>query len=490
MLPFSKTVRSGSMFVSIFVSIFTSPFTLASQVQSFSHGDWQVTCDNTHTCRTVGYHNPEQQHKLDEYAPVSVILERAAGADAQLTAKVKFGQIVMDSTDNRDKSTETITLSINDNYQSQLGPELPAYEEMDLSFSGEHELSKEQVSQLLNALTMKGQASIKFIDSAGKVWRLSTKGSTAVLLKMDDYQGLVNTPFAIVKKGVRSNNLVQPKQAPVISVPAQPIPVTTAADLALATDADFILRMRAALDNACDNVPAEDEPLKLEVTRLTSNKLVVSTMCWFAAYNYGEAVWLVDDNFETEPVLVTDSAVNYANGVIDEFMRGRGVGDCVSARRYIWNGSEFVLADSYSTGACREIAAGGAWYIPTTVSTVIVGDDPAAGFDCLSEQAYSTEGMTKCGLRELANVEWKLTEVIKSISALEHVASNSELNTAYSQAQASWLTYRNDVCKAEMLTYVEGSMAMPVLVGCKIELTQKRLRELQLTKESLIFRDF
>ena len=213
-------------------------------------------------------------------------------------------------------------------------------------------------------------------------------------------------------------------------------------------------------------------------------------MCWFAAYNYGEAVWLVDDNFETEPVLVTDSAVNYANGVIDEFMRGRGVGDCVSARRYIWNGSEFVLADSYSTGACREIAAGGAWYIPTTVSTVIVGDDPAAGFDCLSEQAHSTEGMTKCGLRELANVEWKLTEVIKSISALEHVASNSELNTAYSQAQASWLTYRNDVCKAEMLTYVEGSMAMPVLVGCKIELTQKRLRELQLTKESLIFRDF
>ncbi|MCL1130954.1 DUF1176 domain-containing protein [Shewanella sairae] len=478
------------MFVSIFVSMFTSPFTLALQVQSFSHGDWQVTCDNTHACRTVGYHNPEQQHKLDEYAPVSVILERAAGADAQLTGKVKFGQIAMDSTDNREKSTETITLSINDNYQSQLGPELPVYEEMELSFSGEHELSKEQVSQLLNALTMKGQASIKFIDSAGKVWRLSTKGSTAVLLKMDDYQGLVNTPFAIVKKGVRSNNLVQPKQAPVISVPAQPIPVTTAADLALATDTDFILRMRSALDNACDNVPAADEPLKLEVARLTSNKLVVSTMCWFAAYNYGEAVWLVDDNFETGPVLVTDSAVNYANGVIDEFMRGRGVGDCVSGRRYIWNGSEFVLADSYSTGACREIAAGGAWYIPTTVSTVIVGDDPAAGIDCLSEQAYSTEGMTKCGQRELANVEWKLTEVIKSISALEHVASNSELSTAYRQAQTSWLTYRNDVCKAEMLTYVEGSMAMPVLVGCKLELTQKRLKELQLTKESLTFRDF
>ncbi|GIU32921.1 DUF1176 domain-containing protein [Shewanella sp. MBTL60-007] len=471
-------------------SLFISLSVAAEQVQSFAHGDWQVVCDNTHTCRAVGYHSQELQHKQGEYAPVSVILERAAGADVELTAKVKFGQIVMDGAANSQTEADPITLSINDSYQSQLSPELPAYQHMELSFSGEYELSKEQVSQLLNALTMKGQASIKFISSAGKVWRLSTKGSTAVLLKMDDFQGLVNTPFAIVKKGHTSKGIVQPKQAPVISIPTQPIPVTTAADLGLATDADFIHRMRTALDNACDNVPAEDEPLKLEVARLTSNKLVVSTMCWFAAYNYGEAVWLVDDNFETEPVLVTDSAVNYANGVIDEFMRGRGVGDCVSGRRYFWNGSEFVLADSYSTGACREIAAGGAWYLPTTVSTVIVGDDPAAGIDCLSEQAYSTEGMVKCAQRSLASVDLKMSEVIDSINALERVASNDELTAALDQAQASWLTYRNDVCKAEMLTYVEGSMALPVLVGCKLDLSEKRLRELQSTKESLIFRDF
>ncbi|GIU10061.1 MULTISPECIES: DUF1176 domain-containing protein [unclassified Shewanella] len=470
-------------------SLFISLSVVAEQVQSFAHGDWQVVCDNTHTCRAVGYHNQELQHKQGEYAPVSVILERAAGADAELTAKVKFGQIVMDGADNSQTEADPITLSINDSYPSLLSPELPAYQQMDLNFSGEHELTKSQLGQLLNALTMKGQASIKFINSAGKVWQLSATGSTAVLLKMDDFQGLVNTPFAIVKKGPRTTTIVQPKQAPVISIPKQ-LPATTEADRSLASHPDFITKMQAAINQSCDIAPAEDGKLALNVSRLSEHQLVVTATCWFAAYNYGDAVWLVDDNPKIEPKFITDSATNYSDGTIYEFMRGRGVGDCVSERRYIWNGSEFILADSYSTGACREIAAGGAWYLPTTVSTVVVGDDPAAGFDCLSEQAYSTEGMTKCGLRELASVDLKVAEVIKSINALELVASDSELTAAFSQAEASWLTYRNDVCKAEMLTYVEGSMAMPVLIGCKIELSKKRLRELQLTKESLIFRDF
>ncbi|MBL4913377.1 DUF1176 domain-containing protein [Shewanella schlegeliana] len=471
------------------LSFFISASSVADEVQSFSHGDWQVVCDNTHTCRAVGYQNLDYQQQDDAPSPVSVIFQRAAGENAEIKGKVKFGSISYDN-DNSQTQNDTITLSINDDYQSLLGAELPAYKEMGMSFSGERELTKEQVNQLLTALTMKGRVSIKFNSPAGEEWHLSTTGSTAVLLKMDDYQGLVDTPFAIVKKGPRTTHIVQPKQAPVVSIPEQPIPVTTAADRALASNPDFILRMRKALNLACDIVPAEDGSLDLDVARITTSKLVVSTMCWYAAYNFGSAVWLVDDNTEIEPLLVTDSAVSYANGRIDEYMKGRGVGDCISARRYIWNGSEFVLADSYSTGACREIAPGGAWYLPTTVSTVIVGEDPAAGIDCQSEQAYTTDGMVKCAQRELASIDLKISEVIDSINALERVAKNNDLTAALHQAQASWLTYRNDVCKAVRLSYLEGSMGLPVMIGCKLDLSEKRLRELELTLESLIFRDF
>ncbi|WP_219822413.1 DUF1176 domain-containing protein [Vibrio hyugaensis] len=459
-----------------------------SEVQSYFHGDWEVTCDNTHTCRAVGYHNPEQRNTAGEYSPVSVIFTRAAGENAKVKGRVKFGALSFDGAGN-----DTITLSINDTYQSVLLPELPSYEQKGIRFSGDRQLTDNQVSELLKALTMKGRVSIKFDSNTGDEWYLSTKGSTAVLLKMDDYQGLVETPFAIVKKGQVSKGIVQPKQVPVISIPDQPIPVTTAADLALVTDADFNQRIRTALNNACDNVPAEDQPLELEVARLTSNKLVVSTMCWSAAYNYGQAVWLVDDDAEIEPVLVTDSAVSYANGVIDEFMRGRGVGDCLSARRYIWNGSEFVLADSYTTGACREIAPGGAWYIPTTVSTVINGIDPAAGIDCESEQAYSTQGMVKCAQRELAGLEWQMSEQLAEIEQFSHADYNANADksqkaaTAITQAQRAWRVYRNDECKVRQLIEAEGSMSLPIFVGCQLELTKQRLQQLLSNKQILMY---
>ncbi|ABV88141.1 DUF1176 domain-containing protein [Shewanella pealeana] len=475
------------------LSFFISTSGFALEGLSFSHGDWQVVCDNTNTCRAVGYHSYIQEPQDNNSAPVSVILQRQAGANAQIQGKVKFAEGSYDI-DGREGGNEIFKLVINDSYMSHLGPEMPAYEEQGMRFSGERELSQDQISQLLNALTMKGRVSIKFTNSTGNEWHLSTSGSTAVLLKMDDFQGLVDTPFGIVKKGQSIGNIVQPKQAPVISIPltsasVQQGSLTTDKDRRLATDPEFKLRMKNAI-NQCDFVPSDSDDLKLEVSRLTKTQLVVTAPCWSAAYNYGDGVWLVDDNPAIEPKFITDSSTNYANGIIDEFMKGRGIADCVSAKRLIWNGSDFILADDYSTGDCREIAMGGAWYLPTQVSTVILGDDPAAGIDCQSEQAYNTEGMTKCGQLELANVEWKLTEVIKSISALEHVANNSELSTAYGQAQSSWLSYRNDACRAEMLTYEQGSMAIPVLIGCKLDLTEKRLKELQLTKESLSFRDY
>ncbi|WP_299803196.1 DUF1176 domain-containing protein [uncultured Shewanella sp.] len=471
-------------FCSLFISLFISLSVTAGQGLSFFHGDWQVVCDSTNTCRAVGYHNSEQQNKLGEYAPVSVIFERAAGANAQIKGKVKFGASSY-KVDSNQTPNEAIALTINDSYQSQLGAKMPAYEELGMSFSDERELTKEQVSHLLNALTMKGNVAIKFNSSAGEEWRLSTTGSTAVLLKMDDFQGLVNTPFAIVKKGPRTTNIVQPKQAPVISIP-EPLPVTTDADSALAKNSDFISRIQTAVNQSCDIAPAEDGKLDLNVARLSEHLLVVTAPCWSAAYNYGDGVWIVDDNPNIEPKFITDSATNYANGIIDEFMKGRGIADCVSARRLIWNGSDFILADDYSTGDCREIAMGGAWYLPTKVSTVILGNDPAAGIDCQSEQAYNTEGMVKCTQRSLASVELKIALLIDTIHQYLNATNNADLSRAIKTAQESWLSYRNDVCRVVRLTHADGSMSLPLMVGCKLELTEKRLKQLQMTKKSLI----
>lgn len=44
--------------------------------ESFSHKDWQVVCDNTHTCRMAGY---TEQTLDNNYFPISILLERKAG---------------------------------------------------------------------------------------------------------------------------------------------------------------------------------------------------------------------------------------------------------------------------------------------------------------------------------------------------------------------------------------------------------------------------
>ena len=48
---------------------------------SFEHGDWEVACDNTRTCRAAGY----QSDDSDESLPVSVLLTRAGGAGTAVT---------------------------------------------------------------------------------------------------------------------------------------------------------------------------------------------------------------------------------------------------------------------------------------------------------------------------------------------------------------------------------------------------------------------
>src|SRR5262252_361888 len=57
----------------------------AGESVRFEHKDWELSCDNTRTCRAAGY-----QH--DENAPaVSVLLTRSAGPGQAVTGKVALG---------------------------------------------------------------------------------------------------------------------------------------------------------------------------------------------------------------------------------------------------------------------------------------------------------------------------------------------------------------------------------------------------------------
>jgi hypothetical protein len=335
----------------------------------FYHHDWSVSCDNTRTCRADGYH-PESNYDGPE---VSVLFTRKAGPRTPIEGELALGGI-SEAANAPFKSSKKLTLTLRIN-----GRASGSIEVKEESRGGT--LPQPMTQALLAALS--GNGTIEFV-SGKHVWTLSGRGATAVLLKMDEFQGRIGTPSAVVRKGSRDEQTVLPPlEPPVVRkvrfAPAQP------------GDEKFIARHGAALlpvlraslgkDGRCDKLSDTETPdptkLELQATRLTGNTMVISAHCWLAAYNFGYGIWIVNDKPPFKPQFVNDEASSPpGNGEIVSGMKGRGIGDCFSSKAWTWNGKTFVLTDDTFTGACRYISGGGSWLLPTRVTKVIEANAP------------------------------------------------------------------------------------------------------------------
>lgn len=320
---------------------------------SFTHYDWELACDNTGTCRAAGYSGND----AGDYT-VSVLLARQAGPGQAVTGQVMIGQYgenpVVDSLPAKFK----LALRINGSAHGTL-----AFTKDSLTT----DLSASQVAALVAALAKNAEIEMRVGSHA---WRLSDSGATAVLLKMDDYQGRVGTPGALARKGSKPEAGV-PAAVAAPKIALAPIPK------AQPSDAQFVARhgkaLRAALQAAtkqedCGDLHEPAETPVLEAQRLSPTQMLVSTRCWLAAYNSGSGYWVVNDKPPFQPALATASGSDYSDGKIDEQHKGRGLGDCWSSRTLGWDGKRFQLIEESSTGMCRLIAPGGAWSLPTRVS--------------------------------------------------------------------------------------------------------------------------
>ncbi|MDH4110150.1 MAG: DUF1176 domain-containing protein [Gammaproteobacteria bacterium] len=321
---------------------------------SFFHRDWELACDNTRTCRAAGYQDDD-----DELA-VSVLLTRVAGPGVAVTGEVMLGNY----------------------FEIEAVDALPAEFEISLQIDGQAvgavpmsrdsllaDMSTAQVSALLDALTR--DSTIEWV-AGGTSWTLSDSGSTAVLLKMDEFQGRLDTPGALVRKGTRDESEVLPPVA---------VPVVSAADLAdpRAGDDQFIASGAIALQNAlrstledpydCPSLTEEGEP-EFQARRLTDSQMLVSVPCTLGAYNETIGYWVVADEDPYEPRLITTQGSNHDDGNIHASNKGRGLGDCWSLDRWTWDGERFVHSAASTTGMCRGIAPGGAWSLPTLTMNI------------------------------------------------------------------------------------------------------------------------
>lgn len=165
---------------------FTAPVASAAEFpqRPFEHKDREVACDNTRTCRAAGYASDKADNKA------SILLTRKAGPSQPVRTQLRLGETAP-------ALPSTVQTHIDGH----------ALGEVKIGNDAIGDLTAAQTASLLGALSTRAQ--LKW-DAKGKSWTISAEGANAVLLKMDEFQGRIGTPGALVRKGTRPEATVLP----------------------------------------------------------------------------------------------------------------------------------------------------------------------------------------------------------------------------------------------------------------------------------------
>jgi len=323
----------------------------------FSHGNWELACDNTRTCRAAGYHADSDELK------VSVLLTRAAGPGTPVEAVMAIGQYGDEPVIDALPEVVSMTLFIDGTPVEQLSLKKDALGAT---------LSEQAVNALVKAL---GKRSVIEWVHGKHRWRLSDRGAIAVLLKMDEFQGRIGTPGALLRKGTKNEQSVRlPLPVPTFLIPVLPTPKQGDDTFVKRYAADLLQALRQdkdAEETDCYFLQeATTESADFDTERLSPTQMLITTRCWLAAYNWGQGFWVVNDQPPFQPQLVTSSASHGDREELTESHKGRGLGDCRSVSTMSWNGKQFVPTQQSTTGMCKLMAPGGAWELPTLVTDV------------------------------------------------------------------------------------------------------------------------
>lgn len=313
-------------------------------------GAWTGTCDNIGTCVAFGAAE-------DVFFYVRII--RDAGASAP--PRVILVYVAPDDT----KDTKArLTLAL-----EGLAPGAPPAAPV-----GPYEGALDPQSHELRIELGAGAPSLAFInairnaDSLGYAVQdqkgaLSLKGLSATLRWIDAQQGRAGTPTALVAQGMTPIGQVPgPRQPPEVRAGRPDLvreiekPVLSAALLAKAKDLqDCEAEVVTAHENA-------------EAWQLGPNLVLVSVPCQNGAYNFSTALYFTKpDGSEPRAVplplppgddggmarnLVVNMSFDPKTLILNDFSKGRGIGDCGATRGWVWTGTAFALLEASRLDAC------------------------------------------------------------------------------------------------------------------------------------------
>jgi hypothetical protein len=327
----------------VFLVLAALAWPVAAGAQSFDGKDWQVVCDNTRTCRAAGYSAEGSD------APVSVLVSRRSGAGMPVVVELQLGTL-----DPRSVHPASVVMAVGGKPAGTIR----------IDRNNHADLAPPVASALLKALVGDGAATF----TAGRAtWRLSGDGAAGMLGKVDEIQGRVGRPSALVRKGSLSDaDVAYPMAVPRFEASRVPA-ATLQGDDALAT------RVVAAIPGSPDCPLLDDgaAQAKARLWHLDANRLLVTQPCRAAAAGTVQGYWLANLRPPYEARPLTLAADDFDGSTLRARATLAAAGDCGSVQAWTWNGYRFEPTWAATGGLCRGVKAGGAWELPSLVSDVV-----------------------------------------------------------------------------------------------------------------------
>lgn len=177
--------------------------------------------------------------------------------------------------------------------------------------------------------------------------RLSTTGSAASLLWLDERQGRLGKPVK------------PPAQGPAKRAAAA---AQTNLPKALPTALNARDDVKACMEDS--DLGSDYEPI---VTRLAAGKLLYGVPCGAGAYNFGYLMLVADEQgqkAELAPLLTYEPQLDPVlinpdydpdTRTLRAFNKGRGLGDCGQSREWVWDGAAFQLIGAAEMSECKGV---------------------------------------------------------------------------------------------------------------------------------------
>ncbi len=315
------------------------------QIKTFR--DWIAGCDNIRTCTALSLPN-----EADEEVAF-LRLDRSAGPDVAPSLSLKLRRQKL-------KPRFEVALTLD-------GAPFPAAGRRFQGSSNDGETAEIAFAPAdMDALIAAARkATVLTAKVEAQSYKLSLGGSVAAMLWIDEQQGRLNAPSALIRKGT-TGTVPAAAEPPLIAMKA-PAGKPLAKDQAAA----LVKALRAELNrrepDSCEDIPEGFTDSDGAWPLNDATNLVVLA-CSRGAYNVASQFWLVPgrDVTKAKPAAFEGSRDKPGNELVNAdfdpktgrvmfFAKGRGIGDCGSSGSYGWNGTRFAVLQLSMMSECRLI---------------------------------------------------------------------------------------------------------------------------------------